>query len=46
MPNPLYRQHVISVADLSADALTQLVKTALRLKQHQNHHQFALFRPQ
>ena len=34
MPNPLYRQHVISVADLSADTLTQLVKTALHLKQH------------
>ena len=34
MPNPLYRQHVISVADLSADTLTQLVKTALHLKHH------------
>lgn len=38
MSNPLYRQHVISVADLSTDTLTQLVKTALHLKQHPQPH--------
>lgn len=32
MPNPLYRQHLISIADLSPDELLLLLNTALKLK--------------
>jgi aspartate carbamoyltransferase catalytic subunit len=32
MPNPLYRQHVISIADLSTEQLELVLHTALKLK--------------
>ena len=32
MPNPLYRQHIISIADLSTEQLECLLHTALKLK--------------
>lgn len=34
MPNPLYRQHVISISDLSTEQLELLLQTALKLKEH------------
>ena len=34
MPNPLYRQHVISISDLSTKQLELLLQTALKLKEH------------
>ncbi len=34
MPNPLYRQHLISVSDLSTEQLQVLLDTALKLKHH------------
>ena len=32
MPNPLYRQHVISISDLTTEQLELLLQTALKLK--------------
>ncbi len=32
MPNPLYRQHIISISDLSREQLECLLQTALKLK--------------
>ena len=34
MPNPLYRQHVISISDLTTEQLELLLQTALKLKEH------------
>ena len=34
MPNPLYRQHIISISDLSREQLECLLQTALKLKAH------------
>ena len=34
MLNPLYRQHVISISDLSTEQLELLLQTALKLKEH------------
>ena len=33
MPNPLYRQHVISISDLTTEQLELLLQTALKLKE-------------
>lgn len=32
MPNPLYRQHIISISDLTTEQLELLLQTALKLK--------------
>lgn len=32
MPNPLYRQHIISISDLTKEQLELLLQTALKLK--------------
>ncbi|UOP05399.2 aspartate carbamoyltransferase [Conchiformibius kuhniae] len=37
MPNPLYRQHLISVSDLSSEQLHTLLDTALQLKRQPRH---------
>ena len=34
MPNPLYRQHIISISDLTTEQLELLLQTALKLKEH------------
>ena len=34
MPNPLYRQHIISISDLTTKQLELLLQTALKLKEH------------
>ncbi len=34
MPNPLYRQHIISISDLSREQLECLLQTALKLNAH------------
>ena len=32
MPNPLYRQHIISISDLTTEQLELLLQTSLKLK--------------
>ena len=38
MPNPFYQKHIISIADLSTEALQLLLDTALKLKHNPNPH--------